>query len=257
MMIDPVLFRIGPLSVYWYGLMYMLGFIAISIIGRHRLSRYPDLTLAHWDLWISCAMLGVVIGGRLGYVCLYDPLHFWQHPHEIYRTWEGGMSFHGGLIGVLGVTLWMAKRHPPLTFWRLMDWVAPMVPLGLMLGRLGNWINGELWGRATSMPWGVVFDRIDGTLRHPYPIYAALGEGLFLWSILYRLDQKSRPTGCLSCAFLAGYGCIRFCLEYMREPDIQKGYLWLDATMGQWLSIPMIIIGLLGWKICARQHLKY
>ncbi len=245
---DPVALSLGPLKVHWYGLMYLLAFLQFWWLGRQRLAMRPELGMTDKGLddLMFYGVLGVVLGGRLGQVLFYEPGYYLEHPADIIAVWKGGMSFHGGLLGVLAaVTLW-ARKHQA-TWLSVTDYVAPLVPLGLMFGRIGNFINGELWGRAAdpSLPWAMVFPQAgDGLARHPSQIYQALGEGLLLFVILWLYARKARPTGAVSGVFLIGYGLLRSLAEYFREPDagiFGQSYL---VSMGQWLSLPMIAIGL-------------
>lgn len=245
---DPVALSLGPLKVHWYGLMYLLAFLQFWWLGRQRLAMRPELGMTEKGLddLMFYGVLGVVLGGRLGQVLFYEPGYYLEHPADIIAVWKGGMSFHGGLLGVLAaVTLW-ARKHQA-TWLSVTDYVAPLVPLGLAFGRIGNFINGELWGRAAdpSLPWAMVFPQAgDGLARHPSQIYQALGEGLLLFIILWLYSRKARPTGAVSGVFLIGYGLLRSLAEYFREPDagiFGQSYL---VSMGQWLSLPMIAIGL-------------
>lgn len=245
---DPVAFSLGPLKVHWYGLMYLLAFLQFWWLGKQRLAARPELGMTEKGLddLMFYGVLGVVLGGRLGQVLFYEPGYYLEHPAEIIAVWKGGMSFHGGLLGVLAaVTLW-ARKHRA-SWLAAADYVAPLVPLGLAFGRLGNFINGELWGRAAdpALPWAMVFPQAgDSLARHPSQIYQALGEGLLLFVILWLYARKARPLGAVSGAFLVGYGIFRSLAEYFREPDagiFGQSYL---ISMGQWLSLPMIAIGL-------------
>jgi phosphatidylglycerol:prolipoprotein diacylglycerol transferase len=246
---DPVAFSLGPLKVHWYGLMYFLAFLQFWWLGKMRLAARPELGLTEKGLddLLFYGVLGVVLGGRLGQVLFYDPGYYLEHPAEILAVWKGGMSFHGGLIGVLAaVTLWARKHQVP--WLAATDYIAPLVPLGLAFGRIGNFINGELWGRVAdpSLPWAMVFPQAGDILsRHPSQLYQALGEGLLLFVILWLYARKARPVGAVSGAFLAGYGAFRFLAEYFREPD--AGILGLSyfISMGQWLSLPMIAVGVI------------
>jgi phosphatidylglycerol:prolipoprotein diacylglycerol transferase len=187
-------------------------------------------------------VIGVIIGGRLGYVLFYKPAYYFANPLEIVQLWHGGMSFHGGFIGVL-LAMWLFARRRQRRWLELADFVAPLIPLGLAAGRLGNFINGELWGRATTLPWGMVFPQVDATPRHPSQLYQFALEGVLLFVVLWIYTRRRRPLGAASGLFLLGYGACRFVVEYAREPDNFLGYLALGLTMGQWLSLPMIAIG--------------
>ncbi|MFO7577889.1 MAG: prolipoprotein diacylglyceryl transferase [Pelovirga sp.] len=241
--IDPIIFAIGPVAVRWYGMMYLLSFIGAYFMMVHvsRLRRYPQPRETVADL-LFYAVIGVVAGGRLGYTLFYNPSYYLRHPLEILYVWEGGMSFHGGLIGVVLVLLWFAlKRGIPLL--QLGDLTVAAVPIGLGLGRIGNFINGELWGRPTDLPWGVIFPAGGPVPRHPSQLYEAGLEGLVLLLLIYLLHRLDVRRGIPTFTFLLGYGCFRFLVEFVREPDSHLGFLWGGATMGQLLSLPMILAG--------------
>ncbi len=265
--IDPVAFSLGPVSVHWYGIMYLLGFLffwaAGSWVARHR----------PWWGWkpqevgdiLFYGMIGVVVGGRLGYVLVYAFDSFLQDPLFLFRVTEGGMSFHGGLAGVIVAMAWFARRTGR-SFWNVSDFCAPLAPIGLAFGRIGNFIGGELWGRYSDVPWAMVFANaiepggwrsaelreawaegaLDHLARHPSQLYQAALEGVALFVILVWFSARPRPHGAVSGLFLAGYGCFRFVAEFFREPDAHIGYLageWL--TMGMVLSLPMAAAGVL------------
>mgnify|MGYP000912641780 CR=1 FL=1 len=248
--IDPVALRLGPLSVKWYGLMYLVAFAFFFFLGRHRARRQPwynvDPQLV--DDLLFYGVLGVILGGRLGYVLFYKPAYFAAHPAEIIEVWMGGMSFHGGFLGALVAIALVARKHK-LGWWRMADFVAPLVPCGLAAGRLGNFINGELWGRATDVPWGMVFRHAGNAPRHPSQLYQFALEGVLLFVILWIYSARQRPAGAISGVFLLGYGAFRFIAEFFREPDDFLGLLAFRMSMGQWLSLPMIILGvvLIAW----------
>lgn len=244
--IDPIIFSIGPLAVRWYGLMYLLSFIGAYFMMNHicRLRKFPISRETISDL-LFFAVIGVIAGGRLGYCLFYNTAYYLQHPLEILYVWEGGMSFHGGTIGVVLAVIWFARqRSIPLL--QLSDVIVAAVPIGLGLGRLGNFINGELWGRQTDLPWGMVFPGAGSVPRHPSQLYEAFLEGLVLLTLLYLLHRLGVRRGLPTFVFLLGYGVFRFLVEFVREPDAHLGLLWAGATMGQLLSLPMIIIGFTG-----------
>ena len=248
--IDPIAFSIGPLAVRWYGLMYLAGFAAGWWLGLRRIAagRAP-ITRAQFDDLIFLTVLGVVLGGRLGYVLFYKPAHYAANPLEIFAIWQGGMSFHGGLLGVMLAMAFAAWRHR-VDYLRLMDFVAPLCPLGIAAGRMGNFINGELWGRVTDVPWGMVFRGAGDLPRHPSQLYQFALEGVALFVILWLYSAKPRPRGAVSAVFLMGYGVFRFIAEFAREPDAFLGTLALGMTMGQWLCVPMILggVALFAWS---------
>jgi phosphatidylglycerol---prolipoprotein diacylglyceryl transferase len=244
--IDPVAVSFGPVAVHWYGLMYLIGFVASWWLGVVR-ARKPG---SGWkaeeigDL-IFYGALGVIIGGRVGYILFYNFGLFVEDPLLLFRVWQGGMSFHGGLLGVL-VAMWLYGRKTGRTFFQVTDFMAPFVPIGLGAGRIGNFINGELWGKPTDLPWGMVFPFLDAQPRHPSMLYEALLEGLVLFAVLWLYSSRARPTRAVSGLFLLGYGLFRFGVEFVRQPDAHIGYLamgWL--TMGHVLSAPMILFGIL------------
>lgn len=242
--IDPIAFSIGPLDVHWYGLMYLAAFALAWSLGRYRVKKGAlDITVERFEDLLFYCILGVILGGRLGYVIFYKFSFYLSHPDKIFAVWDGGMSFHGGLIGVLIAMLYFAHKENK-TFFQIADFAAPLVPLGLAMGRLGNFINGELWGRITTVPWGMVFPYSDGAIRHPSQLYQMACEGILLFIILWIFSKKPRPTGQVSAMFLIGYGFFRFVIEYTREPDDFLGFLALGLSMGQWLSVPMIGAGI-------------
>ena len=242
---DPAAIRIGSFAIHWYGLMYLMAFVQFLLLGRLRIRspQYQALGWSYKDLedLLFAGVLGVVLGGRLGYTLFYQPGFYLTHPFNILKLWEGGMSFHGGLLGVILAMLWFAHRHKT-TFFVVSDLVAPLVPFGLAFGRLGNFINGELWGRPTDLPWAMIFPQVDMLPRHPSQIYQLFGEGLLLGIILWIFSSKPRPLGQVSGLFLLGYGVCRFLAEFAREPDAFLGLLGMGLSMGQWLSLPMIFL---------------
>ncbi len=242
--INPVAFHINQFKVYWYGIMYLLSFVLAWGLATWRVKKPGALltVLQVSDLIFYCA-IGVVVGGRLGYVLFYDLPYFLHHPVHIFAIWQGGMSFHGGLIGVI-LALWWCSRQFNCSIFDLGDFIAPLVPIGLAAGRIGNFLNQELWGRITDVPWGVVFPAAGFEPRHPSQLYEFMLEGVLLFIVLWWFSSKPRPRFATSALFLLGYGIARIIAEFFRQPDPQYGYLafgWL--TMGQILSLPMVLIG--------------
>ncbi len=244
--IDPIAFSIGDVHLRWYGIMYLLAFLCAWLLGRYRASlSVNDWTKEQFDDVLTLGMFGVILGGRIGYVLFYDLSSFMADPLEIFRVWHGGMSFHGGLLGVL-ISMWYAARKMGRSIWEVSDFVAPLVAPGLFFGRIGNFINGELWGNVTTVPWGMVFHGGGDLPRHPSQLYEAFLEGLVLFVLVWVFSTKKRPLGAVTGLFAMGYGLARFGVEFVRMPDAHIGYMafnWL--TMGQILSLPLIIIG--GW----------
>ena len=228
--------------------MYLSAFLAFIWLGKRRAVTQPwhGLTVQHVDDLLFYGVLGVVLGGRLGQVVFYELGYYLAHPLEILAVWKGGMSFHGGFLGVL-VAMALYARKQRLSFWQLTDFIAPMVPIGLGLGRIGNFINGELWGRVTRVDFSLamVFPHVDGLPRHPSQLYQAFGEGLLLWALLWWFSSRQRAPRQVSALFLIGYGMARWCGEYFREPDHGIFGLSYVVSMGQWLSLPMIVIGVI------------
>lgn len=250
--IDPVAFHLGPLSVHWYGLMYLIGFVSGWFLGNYRATRAGN----QWtkdevsDVIFYCA-LGVILGGRVGYMLFYDLPNWLAHPLAIFQIWQGGMSFHGGLLGVAVAMLIFARRYHK-NFFTISDFIAPLVPIGLACGRLGNFINGELWGKVTTVPWAMVFPTGGPLPRHPSELYEFFMEGVLLFIIVWFFSAKPRPRMAVSAVFLITYGIFRIIAELFRVPDVQLGYLAFDwLTMGQILSIPMILFG------CVLLYLAY
>ncbi len=252
--IDPVAIQLGPIAVHWYGLMYLIAFGLVWLLGRWRIKQgKSDLSLRDLEDLIFYGVLGVVAGGRLGYALFYKPAEYLANPIEILYVWQGGMSFHGGLIGVIIVLLIFARRRRR-TLLEIGDFIAPLIPLGLAAGRLGNFINGELWGRPTTLPWGMVFPHTgDGIARHPSQLYEMGLEGFALFALVWWFARKPRPTGQISAVFLMGYGAFRFLVEFTREPDYFLGLLAGGLSMGQLLSLPMIAVGAIIFALSARK----
>jgi len=255
---NPIAIQLGPVGIHWYGLMYVVGFVLFLWLGALR-SRQPQWAQGGWtkrdveDL-LFFGVIGVIIGGRLGYALFYKPGYYAGHPLEALMVWKGGMSFHGGLLGVI-VALMLFARQRARSFLAVTDFVAPCVPTGLAAGRLGNFINGELWGRAAdpSLPWAMVFPQSgEKFARHPSQLYQLLLEGLLLFVLLWLYSRKPRAIGQVSGAFLVGYGVLRFIAEFFREPDSFLGVLALGMSMGQWLCVPMVIAGTWLWLRGAR-----
>ena len=243
--IDPVAIAIGPVAIRWYGLSYVA---AIGIgwwLGRRRSARDPwrGWTSQHVDDLVFHFALGAVLGGRIGYVLFYDLPRFVSDPLVIVRIWEGGMSFHGGLLGVIAATAWFARRHG-LGFSATSDFLAPLVPPGLGAGRIANFVNGELWGKPADVPWAMVFPGAGSEARHPSQLYEAALEGLVLFAVLWWFSRRPRPRMAVSGLFLVGYGAARCLVEFAREADAHIGYLAFDwLTTGQLLSVPMVLAG--------------
>ena len=261
--IDPVALQIGPVAVHWYGLTYLAAFGLFMWLGWRRLGHPPFDRLVQQGLWsrrdvediLFLGVMGVVLGGRLGYCLFSKPLYYATHPLEVFAVWQGGMSFHGGMLGVIAAMVWFARsRQRP--FMQVMDFVAPCVPTGLAAGRVGNFINGELWGRVAdpSLPWAMVFRGAGDAPRHPSQVYQFLLEGLLLFAVLWWYSRKERQQGQVASAFLLGYGVLRFTAEYFREPDAHLGLLALGMSMGQWLCVPMIIGGAGLWWWSGRRR---
>lgn len=242
--INPVALQLGPVKIHWYGLMYLLGFALAWLLALYRAKK----TNSGWDKdqvadFIFYSALGVILGGRIGYMLFYDFSGLIADPLSLFKIWQGGMSFHGGLVGVM-LAIWLFARRYKKTWCEVADFAAPLVPLGLAAGRLGNFINGELWGRVTTMPWGMVFPDGGPLPRHPSQIYEFLLEGILLFVILWCFSAKKRPPFAVGALFLLLYGLFRFTIEFFRQPDPQLGFVafgWL--SQGQLLSIPMMLIG--------------
>ena len=255
---NPVALQVGPLAIHWYGLMYLMAFLQFWWLGRQRILTHPQLIQGGWtvnqlDDLLFYGVLGVILGGRLGEVLFYAPGYYFSHPLEIFAVWKGGMSFHGGFLGVLAAMTfysWKTQRR----WLEITDFIAPLVPLGLAAGRIGNFINGELWGRVCdpSLPWAMVFPQAGDFLpRHPSQLYQAGLEGIALFFVLWAYSGKSRPRGAVSAVFLIGYGSFRFIAEYFRNPDDGIFGVSEIISMGQWLSLPMVVAGvvMLLWSV--------
>lgn len=244
---DPVAFTVFGWGIHWYGLMYLLAFVGAWLLGRYR-ARQPHSgwTVLQVDDLIFYAGIGVVVGGRVGYTLFYNLPVFLHDPLILLRVWEGGMSFHGGLLGVL-VALWIFQRRVKKRYFEVVDFFAPLVPFGIFTGRMGNFINGELWGKPTDLPWGMIFPNAsDGLLRHPNPLYEAFLEGVLLFAIVWWFSSKPRPMMAVSGLFAICYGVFRFGIEFVRVPDAHIGYLaggWF--TMGMLLTLPLIVVGII------------
>lgn len=261
--IDPVALQLGPVAIHWYGLTYLAAFGLFLWLGVRRLQHPPFNRMQGPTAWtrrdvedlLFQGVVGVIIGGRLGYCLFYKPAYYLSHPLEVFAVWEGGMSFHGGLLGVIAAMLWFAYQRKR-SWLQVADFVAPCVPTGLAAGRIGNFINGELWGRFASpeLPWAMVFPQSGSMLpRHPSQIYQFLLEGLLLFALLWLYAQKERKPGQVAAVFLMGYGAFRFIAEYFREPDAYLGILSLGMSMGQWLCVPMVLGGALLWAWAAQR----
>ena len=245
--ISPVAFSIGGLAIRWYSLAYLLGIIAAWFLTLKMIKKY-NLPLSKQQIEdaVFFTTLGIIVGGRLGYVLFYGGNFFWHNPLQILAIWHGGMSFHGGAVGAVLGLLYTAHSRK-LDFWLLTDLAALFAPIGLFLGRIANFINDELWGRVTDVPWAVRFPSGGGLPRHPSQLYEAFLEGVVIFvvlNILWRISKIRAKRGLVSAIFVLMYACFRFLIEYVRQPDEQLGFLWLGLTMGQWLSVPVFVLGL-------------
>jgi phosphatidylglycerol:prolipoprotein diacylglycerol transferase len=259
---DPIALSLGPIAVHWYGLMYVLAFMFVIVLGKKRVRQglANGLDVKDVDDMLIYGVLGVILGGRLGYVLFYKPEYYLLHNQlEIFKINKGGLSFHGGFIGVM-IAIAIFCRVKKKSWIAVMDFLAPLVPPGLAAGRIGNFINGELPGRTTSLPWGMWFPQHDREplARHPSQLYQFALEGILLFIVLWWFSSKPRPAGAVSGAFLVGYGFFRFVAEFAREPDDYLGLLAMSLSMGQWLSLPMILIGVAmmiwAYRSAGKQH---
>lgn len=254
---DPVAFSIGPLSVRWYGLMYLIGFAVFLILGRLRARQsWRGISPQQLEDLLFYGVVGVIVGGRLGFCLFYQPEWFLTHPLDIFKLWQGGMSAHGGILGSIAAMFFFCWRTGK-SFLGVADFVAPLVPPGLMAGRIGNFINGELWGRAAdpSLPWAMIFKN-SGTMiaRHPSQLYEALLEGVFLFLVVWIYSMKPRARGTTGALFCMGYGVVRFIVEFFREPDSFLGLGLFGLSRGQWLSIPVFLVGLAVFIYCRKKE---
>ena len=247
--INPVALSLGPFQIHWYGIMYLFAFIGFLQLGKFQIKTRPWLS---WnekmlDDAFFYGAIGVIAGGRLGYILFYQLQYYIREPIEIIALWKGGMSFHGGFLGVLIAMIFMAKKYK-ITLLSILDFIAPLVPLGLAFGRIGNFINGELWGRPTQFYLGMIFPKIDDIPRHPSQLYESFFEGFVMFILLWLYSSQRRKTGQIAALFLILYGTFRFLIEFTREPDSFLGLLFLNLSMGQWLSIPMLLAGIYLFK---------
>ncbi|MBH1963529.1 MAG: prolipoprotein diacylglyceryl transferase [Comamonadaceae bacterium] len=263
--IDPIALSLGPLAIHWYGITYLVAFALFFWLATRRLTHEPYASITQPAPWtrrdiedmLFFGVVGVIVGGRIGYCLFYKPAYYLAHPLEIFAIWQGGMAFHGGMLGVILAMIWWAhsRRRP---WMQVTDLIAPCVPLGLASGRVGNFINGELWGRLAdpTLPWAMVFPAAGPEPRHPSQVYQFLLEGVLLFILLWLYARKPRKMGQVSGAFLTGYGAFRFIAEYFREPDAFLGLQALGLSRGQWLCVPMILAGILMWVWASKRREK-
>jgi len=244
--IDPVIVTLGPFQVRWYGLIYIIGFtLGYIFISKNLKAKKIKITKEQFESMMFTIILGVIIGSRMGYVLFYNLVEYLHHPLKVFAVWEGGMSFHGGVLGVI-ILGWFFVRRNKLSFYQLADAVVPFAALGLGIGRIGNFINAELYGRVTNVPWAMIFPGSDGLPRHPSQLYQALLEGFLLFAILQVLYRRIKGDGFVFWIFIGGYGFFRFFVEFFREADHQLGYLFGYFTFGQMLCLAMMIIATAG-----------
>lgn len=255
---NPVAIQItDSFGIHWYGLMYLIGFVAFLLLGKYQIKHKP------WFGWntqmlddaLFYGALGVILGGRIGYMLFYQFPDLLAHPFNLFKIWQGGMSFHGGFLGVLVAMFCFTKKYPQ-PWLKIMDFVAPLVPLGLGAGRMGNFINGELWGRPTGSDYGMIFPQVDAIARHPSQLYEFMLEGIVMFVVLWWFSRKQRPVGQISALFLILYGSFRFLVEFTREPDAHLGLLGLGLSMGQWLSLPMVLGGIALFWVTSKASVK-
>ncbi|MEM9243740.1 MAG: prolipoprotein diacylglyceryl transferase [Pseudomonadota bacterium] len=254
--IDPIAFHIWKFPVHWYGLMYLFGFICGWTLLQYRARKTGLWTSEQITDLLFYVVLGVVLGARIGYVIFYNLSYYFHHPSQIIAVWDGGMSFHGGLIGVILMALWWSFKQKR-AFFDVSDFIAPVIPIGLGFGRIGNFINGELWGRVTTMPWGMVYPKAGPLPRHPSELYEFFLEGVVLFIVLWLFSRKPRPRMAVSGLFLLLYACFRIFCEFFRQPDPQLGFVafgWI--TRGQELCVPMFIFGII-FLYLAYRNKKY
>lgn len=254
---NPIALRLGPFAVHWYGVMYLLGFVTFWLLAKKRLKDQPYARCG-WssheiESLLVAGVLGVILGGRIGYVLFYQPGYYLAHPGQAVAIWDGGMSFHGGLLGVMAAFWWFARAHK-VSWLDVMDFVAPLVPPGLAFGRIGNFVNGELWGRQAPAWWpGAMIYPESGSMvpRFPSELYEMFLEGIVLFAVLWWLSRRERSRGFIAGSFSLGYGLARFIVEFSRQPDAFLGYLWFGLSMGQLLSLPLIAlgVGMIWWSL--------